>query len=126
VLCNDDVTRTVTRYGRDDTGFDVAKKRGTPAALLSIALPGSVCLFQGEELGLPEADIAPDRIQDPMWEALCPRRTGPGFGEGPLSWLLSAQGVFASHRRPDLRGQSRLGTRRTPQPHNRPVDERRP
>ncbi|MFG2718406.1 glycoside hydrolase family 13 protein [Streptomyces sp. NPDC048416] len=79
VLCNHDVTRTVTRYGRADTGFDFAKKRfGTPtdlalgtrraraAALLSLALPGSVYLYQGEELGLPEAGIPLDRIEDPM------------------------------------------------------------
>ncbi|MCX5386147.1 alpha-amylase family glycosyl hydrolase [Streptomyces sp. NBC_00083] len=79
VLCNHDVTRTVTRYGRADTGFDFAAKRfGTPtdlalgtrraraAALLSLALPGSVYLYQGEELGLPEADIPLDRIEDPM------------------------------------------------------------
>ncbi|MEU6629694.1 glycoside hydrolase family 13 protein [Streptomyces parvus] len=79
VLCNHDVTRTVTRYGREDTGFDFATKAfGTPtdldlgtrraraAALLTLALPGSVYLYQGEELGLPEADIPRDRIQDPM------------------------------------------------------------
>ena len=79
VLSNHDVTRTVTRYGRADTGFDFADKRfGTPtdlptgtrraraAALLTLALPGSVYLYQGEELGLPEADIPLDRIQDPM------------------------------------------------------------
>ncbi|MGV9758203.1 glycoside hydrolase family 13 protein [Streptomyces tricolor] len=79
VLCNHDVTRTVTRYGREDTAFDFATKAfGTPtdlalgtrraraAALLSLALPGAVYLYQGEELGLPEADIPLDRIQDPM------------------------------------------------------------
>ncbi|MFJ9062054.1 glycoside hydrolase family 13 protein [Streptomyces sp. NPDC102409] len=79
VLCNHDVTRTVTRYGREATGFDFAAKVfGTPtdlelgtrraraAALLSLALPGAVYLYQGEELGLPEADIPRDRIQDPM------------------------------------------------------------
>jgi alpha-glucosidase len=55
VLCNHDVTRTVTRYGRTDTGFDFAAKAfGTPtdlalgtrraraAALLSLAQPGAV------------------------------------------------------------------------------------
>lgn len=70
VLCNHDVTRTVTRYGREDTGFDFAAKTfGTPtdlalgtrraraAALLSLALPGAAYLYQGEELGLPEAEI---------------------------------------------------------------------
>ncbi|MFE2375094.1 glycoside hydrolase family 13 protein [Streptomyces sp. NPDC059398] len=79
VLCNHDVTRTVTRYGRRETGFDFAAKVfGTPtdlelgtrraraAALLSLALPGSVYLYQGEELGLPEVEIPLDRIQDPM------------------------------------------------------------
>ncbi|MFR9800465.1 glycoside hydrolase family 13 protein [Streptomyces sp. MS06] len=79
VLCNHDVTRTVTRYGRADTSFDFATKAfGTPtdpalgtrraraAALLTLALPGSVYLYQGEELGLPEAEVEPDRIQDPM------------------------------------------------------------
>ncbi len=79
VLSNHDVTRTVTRYGREDTGFDFARKafgiptdlalgtrRARAAALLTLALPGSVYLYQGEELGLPEADIPLDRIQDPM------------------------------------------------------------
>ncbi|MEU6552258.1 glycoside hydrolase family 13 protein [Streptomyces sp. NPDC046915] len=79
VLCNHDVTRTVTRYGREDTAFDFATKAfGTPtdlalgtrraraAALLSLALPGSVYLYQGEELGLPEAEIPVERIEDPM------------------------------------------------------------
>nr|WP_306319642.1 MULTISPECIES: glycoside hydrolase family 13 protein [unclassified Streptomyces] len=79
VLCNHDVTRTVTRYGRADTRFDFAAKRfGTPtdlglglrraraAALLSLALPGSVYLYQGEELGLPEVEVDRAHIQDPM------------------------------------------------------------
>lgn len=79
VLCNHDVTRTVTRYGRADTAFDFAAKAfGTPtdpvpgtrraraAALLTLALPGAVYVYQGEELGLPEADMPIGRIQDPM------------------------------------------------------------
>jgi len=80
VLSNHDVTRTVTRYGRADTRFDFdAKAFGTPtdprlglrraraAALLTLALPGSVYLYQGEELGLPEVEDLPlDRLQDPM------------------------------------------------------------
>ncbi|MFJ1648380.1 glycoside hydrolase family 13 protein [Streptomyces sp. NPDC088258] len=116
VLCNHDVTRTVTRYGREETGFDFAAKEfGTPtdlrlgtrraraAALLSLALPGAVYLYQGEELGLPEADVPLDRIQDPMhrrsggkdpgrdgcrvplpWEARAPYA---GFGSAVEPWL---------------------------------------
>lgn len=81
VLSNHDVTRPVTRYGRADTSFAFESKRvGTPtdlnrgrrraraAALLAMALPGSMYIYQGEELGLPEVeDIPPDRRQDPMW-----------------------------------------------------------
>jgi alpha-glucosidase len=81
VISNHDVTRPVTRYGRDDTSFSFeAKRAGTPtdlergtrraraAALLSMALPGSMYVYQGEELGLPEVeDIPDDRRQDPMW-----------------------------------------------------------
>ena len=81
VLSNHDVTRPVTRYGRGDTSFAVTTKRfGTPtdmtvgvrraraAALLTAALPGSLYVFQGDELGLPEVEDLPlDVLQDPMY-----------------------------------------------------------
>jgi alpha-glucosidase len=80
VLSNHDVTRAVTRYGREDTSFAFdAKRFGTPtdrtlgtrraraAALLTAALPGCLYLYQGDELGLPEnEDLPPGVIQDPM------------------------------------------------------------
>lgn len=79
VLSNHDVTRPVTRYGRVDSSFAFAKKRfGTPtdvelgtrraraAALLTAALPGSLYLYQGDELGLPEVELPRDVLEDPM------------------------------------------------------------
>ncbi|MEV4555629.1 glycoside hydrolase family 13 protein [Kitasatospora sp. NPDC049285] len=80
VLANHDVTRTITRYGREDTRFEFAAKAfGTPtdlvlgrrraraAALLTLALPGSLYVYQGEELGLPEVEDLPlAALQDPM------------------------------------------------------------
>src|SRR5690606_11537365 len=80
VLSNHDVTRPVTRYGRADSSFAfLAKRFGTPtdlslgtcraraAALLTAALPGSLYIYQGDELGLPEVeDIPRELIQDPM------------------------------------------------------------
>jgi alpha-glucosidase len=105
VLSNHDVTRPVTRYGRAETGFAFETKRvGTPtdlargtrraraAALLAMALPGSMYIYQGEELGLPEVeDIPDDRREDPMWirsGGLDPGRDGcrvplPWAGERP-------------------------------------------
>lgn len=80
VLSNHDVTRPVTRYGREDTSFAFATKRfGTPtdlvlglrraraASLLVAALPGCLYVYQGDELGLPEVeDLPPGARQDPM------------------------------------------------------------
>ncbi|MEV8569265.1 glycoside hydrolase family 13 protein [Streptomyces sp. NPDC051322] len=103
VLCNHDVTRTVTRYGRADTGFDFATKafstptdlelgtrRARAAALLSLALPGSVYLYQGEELGLPEAEIPLDRIQDPMHFRSGGSDPGRDGCRVPLPWTTEA------------------------------------
>lgn len=79
VLSNHDITRPVTRYGREDTAFSFATKRfGIPsdlalgtrraraAALLSAALPGCLYVYQGDELGLPEVELPVEVLQDPM------------------------------------------------------------
>jgi alpha-glucosidase len=79
VLSNHDVTRPVTRYGREDSSFAFARKRfGTPsdiaigqrraraAVLLAAALPGSLYVYQGDELGLDEVDVPAAEIRDPM------------------------------------------------------------
>ncbi|GIF10004.1 glycoside hydrolase family 13 protein [Actinoplanes teichomyceticus] len=97
VLSNHDVTRHVTRYGRADTTFSFANNLdGTPvdlelgtrraraAALLSLSLPGSVYVYQGEELGLWENEnIAEDQIQDPMYARRGHTRDGCRV---PLPW----------------------------------------
>lgn len=99
VLSNHDVTRPVTRYGREDSSFDFAAKRfGTPsdlelgtrraraAALLVAALPGALYVYQGDELGLPEAEVPRELIQDPMHfrsDGVDPGRDGCRV---PLPW----------------------------------------
>jgi alpha-glucosidase len=85
-LSNHDVHRTVTRYGQDQShvvssGDDPAastrfrgpvdlaqgRRYARAAILMLLALPGSVYLFQGEELGLPEVmDIPLEARQDPV------------------------------------------------------------
>ncbi|GAA2601003.1 glycoside hydrolase family 13 protein [Streptomyces axinellae] len=60
VLSNHDVVRHRTRLG--------SLERARAAALLMLALPGSVYLYQGEELGLPEVRELPDEArQDPAF-----------------------------------------------------------
>jgi alpha-glucosidase len=99
VLSNHDVTRPVTRYGRADSSFAFARKRfGTPtdqalgrrraraAALLTAALPGCLYIYQGDELGLDEVEVAIEEIRDPMYarsEGVDPGRDGCRV---PLPW----------------------------------------
>jgi alpha-glucosidase len=100
VLSNHDVTRPVTRYGRADTSFAFESKReGTPtdlargtrraraAALLAMALPGSMYVYQGEELGLPEVEDIPfERRQDPMWHRSGGVDPGRDGCRTPMPW----------------------------------------
>ena len=100
VLSNHDVTRPVTRLGREDSSFAFATKRhGTPtdldlgrrraraAALLSAALPGSLYIYQGDELGLDEVDdLPPDRLQDPMYFRSGGSDPGRDGCRVPLPW----------------------------------------
>jgi alpha-glucosidase len=102
VLSNHDVDRIVSRLGRSDTAFDLERRsyfhelpvdlvlgtrRAKAAALLTMALPGSVYVYQGEELGLWEVQDIPDELrQDPIWF----RRGGEDPGRDgcrvPLPW----------------------------------------
>jgi len=70
VLSNHDVTRHVTRYGRADTAYrgrehglpvdlSLGTRRAGAAAMLTMALPGSVYVYQGDELGLEEVEDLP-------------------------------------------------------------------
>ncbi len=122
VLSNHDVTRPVTRYGREDTSFSFeAKRAGTPtdlargarraraAALLAMALPGSMYVYQGEELGLPEVEDIPSHLRrDPMHArsgGVDPGRDGcrvplPWSGAAP-PYGFSVDGVVGWLRQPD-------------------------
>jgi len=102
VLSNHDVDRVVTRYGRTDTAFDLARRsyfhslaadielgtrRARAAALLTMALPGSVYVYQGEELGLWEVqDIPDERRQDPIWHHTHGEDPGRDGSRVPLPW----------------------------------------
>jgi len=83
VLSNHDVVRHATRYGLPpgvepglwllDGPPDLlderrGARRARAAALVTFALPGSAYIYQGDELGLPEAwDLPLDALQDPIW-----------------------------------------------------------
>jgi alpha-glucosidase len=83
VLANHDVHRHVSRYG----GGEVGVRRARAAALLQLALPGAVYLYNGDELGLPNVDDLPDEVlQDPVWERSGRTQRGRDGCRVPMPW----------------------------------------
>jgi alpha-glucosidase len=83
VLENHDVTRIVTRFG--------GERQARAAALLLLALPGPVFLYQGQELGLEEVDLPDELRQDPVFFRSQGARKGRDGCRVPLPWTRAPQ-----------------------------------
>ena len=81
---NHDVERHTTRWGLSP---DAQRLFVT----MLMCLRGSVCLYQGEELGLPEADIAFEDLQDPYGIEFWPEFKGRDGCRSPMAWEPSNQ-----------------------------------
>ena len=88
VLSNHDLVRHATRYGAGELGV----RRGLSLTGLLLALPGSPYLYQGEELGLQEAEIPPDLRQDPIWQRSGHTQPGRDGCRTPMPWQADAPG----------------------------------
>ncbi len=104
VLSNHDVMRHATRYGLPAgtkwrkwpvigpyEALDQIKgtRRARAAALISLSLPGSTYIYQGEELGLPEVwDLPEDILDDPTWERSGHTEKGRDGCRVPLPWEI--------------------------------------
>ena len=106
-LANHDVHRAVSRYGLThaeplppggdplaaemrplgEVDEELGARRARAAVLLLLALPGSVYLYQGEELGLPEVlDLPDEHRQDPLWTRSGGTDRGRDGCRLPLPW----------------------------------------
>lgn len=81
-LSNHDVEREVTRYGGGRQGLD----RARAMAMVMLALPGAVFLYNGEELGLPNVDLPDGALQDPVWERSGRTERGRDGCRVPIPW----------------------------------------
>ncbi len=108
VLSNHDVVRHASRLGFDpkpgpvhvagigigdpQPDAEVGLRRARAATTVMLALPGSAYLYQGEELGLPEATELPDEVrQDPTWEKSGRTSRGRDGCRVPIPWEGDAQ-----------------------------------
>lgn len=105
VLSNHDVVRHVTRYARsqpdrlvdsvparmswssEKPDLERGVQRARAAILLTLALPGTAYVYQGEELGLEEVEDLPAELrQDPIWEQSGHTDPGRDGCRVPLPW----------------------------------------
>jgi alpha-glucosidase len=85
-LSNHDVMRAATRWHPSGAaaGHDPDFVRLLMSLLLS--LRGSALVYQGEELGLPEAELAEHELRDPFGIAHWPEFRGRDGSRTPLPW----------------------------------------
>ncbi|EBA09623.1 alpha-amylase family glycosyl hydrolase [Sagittula stellata] len=82
-------------YSNHDVVRHASRWNLPPAALralttLQMCLRGSVCIYQGEELGLHEADVAYEDLQDPYGIAMWPEFKGRDGCRTPMVWDAQA------------------------------------
>jgi alpha-glucosidase len=107
VLETHDVPRLATRYGGGAEGL----RRARAAALLLLALPGTVFLYQGQELGLEDVELADELRQDPIFSRTGGARLGRDGCRVPLPWTEDAPAFGFSSGTPWLPQPGNFGAR---------------
>jgi len=83
-LSNHDVVRFPTRLAGEDP------QRAKLMLALLFALRGTVFLYQGDELGLPHANVPFERLRDPEAIAFWPSGIGRDGARTPMPWAKDA------------------------------------
>jgi len=81
-LSNHDVPRTVSRFGGKQPAPELARLM---LALL-LSLKGTTVIYQGEELGLPQAQLTRCQLRDPVGDLYWPYSGGRDGGRTPMPW----------------------------------------
>lgn len=93
---NHDAPRAVTRWTLDG---DMARTSRLNLLLL-LSLRGNPIIYQGEELGLPQGEVAFEDLQDPEAITNWPHTLGRDGARTPMPWSASApQAGFSSANR---------------------------
>ena len=88
---NHDVSRVLSRWGGAQGSAALAKVLNA----MLFSLRGSMCSYQGEELGLPEAPIEQHQLQDPYGITFWPRFKGRDGCRTPMPWTDTVGGGFS-------------------------------
>jgi alpha-glucosidase len=94
---NHDVVRAVSRWQSSGDGFGANPKLAQFLIVLLSCLRGTVFIYQGEELGLPEAQLNFEDLQDPWGKHLWPAWQGRDGCRTPLPWSGAVNAGFSQH-----------------------------
>ncbi len=97
-ISNHDVERVLSRWGNGRPTPELANL----LTAMVCSLRGSVCVYQGEELGLTEADVPYESLQDPYGIAFWPQFKGRDGCRTPMPWSDDAIHAGFSHGMPWL------------------------
>jgi alpha-glucosidase len=95
---NHDAPRTASRFGGPEAPADVARLM---LALL-LSLRGTCLIYQGEELGLPDAQLARHELRDPVGDLYWPTVNGRDGCRTPMPWRPDAPNLGFSTATPWL------------------------
>lgn len=84
---NHDAPRAVTRWSQSVSPAQM----GRLMLLLLLALRGNAFIYQGEELGLPQGQVAFEDLQDPEAIANWPHTLGRDGARTPMPWAAAAR-----------------------------------
>jgi glycosidase len=91
VLSSHDAPRHASRYDHGELG----DRRARVAAMLLLGLRGTPFLYYGEEIGMRQVEVPPERMQDPLARSLHPNASRDGC-RTPMQWDASARVGFTS------------------------------
>ncbi len=97
---NHDVVRVVSRWADDQEAYNPELAKMLNALLL--CLRGTSFLYQGEELGLPEAELDFEELQDPWGRHLYPVWQGRDGCRTPMPWSNAGEYAGFSSAKPWL------------------------
>jgi len=95
---NHDAIRVMTRWGGDKAPSSFASM----ILAMQLSLKGTPCLYQGDELALPEADVPFELLQDPYGITFWPEFKGRDGCRTPMPWTNAAPNAGFTEGKPWL------------------------
>jgi alpha-glucosidase len=95
---NHDAPRALSRWIGEEHREQFARTK----MLLLCSLRGSITIWQGEELGLPQVDVPFERLQDPEAIANWPQTLSRDGARTPMPWVKAAKNLGFSDAEPWL------------------------